>query len=319
MVHDHKLEIDDRCFLQPELLIFIKEMVMNDPEVRPSLIMRRLFEQTGKKIRHLDTLNALKQIRGDVRLDMKVLMTDIELLKRQEPDIFISIQRSSPLILFMQTTDMLSCIKCYPQTLLISASRKRKNKYGLFQIYFSTINNYGRVVVLAIGVTNIKCRQGYEWLFHQYIERANSIGAPLPAVVITNLDPEVIEAEQTVFTTAIHMVSQHFFLSAVKDVLFPYRKRVDFDYNHVISKTEAIVVEVDQIFFQRDEAEIMMMVEPLDLAVKEEIVRLFSLKTKWAIPFFAKMFTGGLHANERAAYVEGFYRMHHKYEHALSD
>ena len=82
MVHDHKLEIDDRCFLQPELMMFIKEMVMQDPEVRPSLIMRRLFEQTGKKIRHLDTLNALKSIRGDVRLDMKVLMTDIELLKK---------------------------------------------------------------------------------------------------------------------------------------------------------------------------------------------------------------------------------------------
>jgi len=151
------------------------------------------------------------------------------------------------------------------------------------------------------------------------VERALSIGAALPSVVITNLDVEVIEAEQTVFTTSIHLVSQHFFLAAVKDVLFPYRKRVDFDYNHVISRTEQIVVEVDQIFFQRQEAEIILMIEPLDLAVKEEIVRLFQLKAKWAIPFFAKVFTGGLHANERAAYVEGFYRMHHKYEHALSD
>jgi hypothetical protein len=53
-------------------------MVMTDPEIRPSLIMRRLFEQTGKKIRHLDTLNALKNIRGDVRLDMKVLQQDME-------------------------------------------------------------------------------------------------------------------------------------------------------------------------------------------------------------------------------------------------
>ena len=60
MVHDHKLEIDERCFLQPEIVLFIKNMVMNDPEVRPSLIMRHLYEQTGKKIRHLDTLNALK-------------------------------------------------------------------------------------------------------------------------------------------------------------------------------------------------------------------------------------------------------------------
>ena len=103
---------------------------------------------------------------------MKTLMTDIDLLKKQEPDIFVAMQRSSPLILFFQTPDMLSCIRCYPESLLISASRKRKNKYGLFQIYFSTINNYGRVVVLGIGVTNIKCRQGYEWLFQQYCERA---------------------------------------------------------------------------------------------------------------------------------------------------
>jgi len=61
--------------------------------------------------------------------------------------------------------------------------------------------------VLAIGVTNIKCRQGYEWLFNQYIERATSIGAPLPKVVITNLDQEVIEAEQAIFSTSIHLVS----------------------------------------------------------------------------------------------------------------
>jgi len=28
MVHDHKLEIDERCFLQPEIVLFIKNMVM---------------------------------------------------------------------------------------------------------------------------------------------------------------------------------------------------------------------------------------------------------------------------------------------------
>ena len=91
IVHDHKLEIDERCFLQPELIMFIKEMVMEDPEVRPSLSMRKLFEQTGKKIRHLDTLNALKMIRGDVRLDMKVLMNDIDALKKHEPEIFFAV------------------------------------------------------------------------------------------------------------------------------------------------------------------------------------------------------------------------------------
>lgn len=106
MVHDHKLEIDDRCFLQPEILQFIKQMVMQDPEIRPSLIMRRLFEQTGKKIRHLDTLNALKNIRGDVRLDMKVLQQDIEQLQQNEPGIYLVVQKSSPLIIFLQTPDM---------------------------------------------------------------------------------------------------------------------------------------------------------------------------------------------------------------------
>jgi len=66
-------------------------MVMDDPEVRPSLIMRKLYEQTGKKIRHLDTLNALRMIRGDIRLDMKVLMSDIEILKKNEPEICLEI------------------------------------------------------------------------------------------------------------------------------------------------------------------------------------------------------------------------------------
>ena len=61
------------------------------------------------------------------------------------------------------------------------------------------------------------------------------------------------------------------------------------------------------------------MIAPLETPVKEEMVRLFSLRGKWAIPFFAKVFTGGMHANERASYIEGFVRMHHKYEHSLVD
>ena len=64
---------------------------MQDPEVRPSLIMRRLYEQTGKKIRHLDTLNALKNIRGDVRLDMKILNQDLDILKQNEPGVHVEV------------------------------------------------------------------------------------------------------------------------------------------------------------------------------------------------------------------------------------
>jgi hypothetical protein len=61
------------------------------------------------------------------------------------------------------------------------------------------------------------------------------------------------------------------------------------------------------------------MIEPLEANVKNEINRLFEHKAKWAIPYFAKVFTLGLHANERAAYVEGFVRMHHKYDHTIID
>ena len=61
------------------------------------------------------------------------------------------------------------------------------------------------------------------------------------------------------------------------------------------------------------------MVAPLETQVRDEMLRLFSLRGKWAIPFFAKVFTAGMHANERASYIEGFVRMHHKYEHSLSD
>ena len=142
---------------------------MKDPEVRPSQIMRKLYEQTGKKIRHLDCLNALKNIRGDVRLDMKVLNQDIDILRTSEPGVYFQIQRSSPLIMLMMSLDMIECARCYPEVLLISCSRKRKNKYGLFQIHFSSVNNFGRVVILALGLTNIKCKPGYVYMFNHYI------------------------------------------------------------------------------------------------------------------------------------------------------
>jgi hypothetical protein len=127
--------------------------------------MRHLYEQTGKKIRHLDTLNALKQIRGDIRLDMKQLLLDIDNFKKVEPDTVIGLQRSCPLIVFLQTKEMLECYRIYSNAVLISCSRKRKNKYGLFHIFFTTVNNFGRVVVLGVALTNIKCKQGYEWMF----------------------------------------------------------------------------------------------------------------------------------------------------------
>jgi hypothetical protein len=107
----------------------------------------------------------------------------------------------------IQNIDMIDSQKCYPEILLISCSRKRKNKYGLFQIHFTTVNNFGKVVVLAIAFTNIKCKQGYIWMFQKYIEKTLEEQIALPSVVVTNMDPEVIEALQMTFTTAVHLVN----------------------------------------------------------------------------------------------------------------
>lgn len=57
----------------------------------------------------------------------------------------------------------------------------------------------------------------------------------------------------------------------------------------------------------------------LETPVKEELMRIFSLRVKWALPYFNPVFTGGLHANERAAFLEGFIRMQLKYDHCVVD
>ena len=96
--------------------------------------------------------------------------------------------------MLMMSLDMIECARCYPEVLLISCSRKRKNKYGLFQIHFSSVNNFGRVVILGLGLTNIKCKPGYVYMFNHYIQKLQEEQIPLPKVVVTNLDMEVIEA-----------------------------------------------------------------------------------------------------------------------------
>lgn len=59
-------------------------------------------------------------------------------------------------------------------------------------------------------------------------------------------------------------------------MLFPYRKRIDFDFNMVTSRIEEIVVEIDPHSYQRLETEILQMIDPLDLPVKDEVHRIMS-------------------------------------------
>lgn len=66
---------------------------------------------------------------------------------------------------------MLDLYKMYSEAILISVSKKRKNKYGLFHIHFTGINNFGRIITFAVGFLNIKCTNGYEWLFKQFVDK----------------------------------------------------------------------------------------------------------------------------------------------------
>lgn len=71
----------------------------------------------------------------------------------------------------------------------------------------------------------------------------------MPKVVITNADTEVMESATAIFTTSMHLINQNFILQIIRDVLFPYKKRIDFDFNLVNAKIEEALVEVDKINF----------------------------------------------------------------------
>jgi hypothetical protein len=62
------------------------------------------------------------------------------------------------MIIFVQTTDMLTLHRLYKDQILINVSKKRKNKYDFFVIEFTGINNFGNTLVFAVAYTNIKCK-----------------------------------------------------------------------------------------------------------------------------------------------------------------
>jgi hypothetical protein len=101
------------------------------------------------------------------------------------------------------------------------------------------------------------------------------LGYDLPKTLITNADPELMDAALLVFTTSGHLINQNFVLTAIRDVLFPFKKRIDFDFNMVNAKVEEAIVECDQLNFQRCEAEISDLTLVLEQPVKDELNRIF--------------------------------------------
>ena len=83
---------------------------------------------------------------------------------------------------------MLDTYKLYREVMLISISKKRKNVYGLFQLHFTGINNFGRVVVFATGFTNIKCKEAYRYIFDEFKNKCENNDLKLPDVIITSLE-----------------------------------------------------------------------------------------------------------------------------------
>ena len=83
---------------------------------------------------------------------------------------------------------MLETYRLYREVMLINVAKKRKNKYGLFQIHMTGINNFGRAIVFATGFTNIKCKEAYQWIFQEFSKRCLSQNVELPAVLITSLE-----------------------------------------------------------------------------------------------------------------------------------
>ena len=87
---------------------------------------------------------------------------------------------------------MLDTYRLYKEVVLVNVAKKRKNKYGLFQVHMTGINNFGRAVVFATGFTNIKCREAYKWIFDEFAKRCHAHQLPLPRVVISSLEPDVL-------------------------------------------------------------------------------------------------------------------------------
>lgn len=148
------------------------------------------------------------------------------------PETVISVNTGVPIVVYLQTQDMLDTYKLYREVMLVNVAKKRKNRYGLFQIHFTGINNFGRAVVFAIGFTNIKCKESYRWIFEEFSKKcclANNL--ELPSVILTSMEQDLLDGYTEVFGATSpprHLVSQYYLLQGAKDVLGPFKKRIDF-------------------------------------------------------------------------------------------
>lgn len=78
-----------------------------------------------------------------------------------------------------------------------------------------------------------------------------------------------------------------------------YKKRLDFDFNLVLSRTLDILKEITPHRFKVLELEIISLVSPLEPEVTIEIQQILKKKELWSLAYIPKVWTMGLHAIER--------------------
>ena len=255
-VHDHRLELDERCMLSNDVMDNIKHWWMDDPNIRCSEIIKRVRDSThtindmGQSVylhlKHLDILNALKIIRGCGHLNMDDLMTDLQNVQSKYPDAQVQVNTGTPTIIYIQTKDMLDLYRLYTSVVLVSISRRRKNKYDFYCIKLTGINNMGNTLIFAIAFTNIKCKETYDWIFKTFLNRAQNEFVGKTKLMVVPLEKDMFESVKKNFPEDNQhcIVNQYHFLSVCKDMLNQYKKRMDFDYILCQNKLDEIVQEI---------------------------------------------------------------------------
>ncbi len=98
-----------------------------------------------------------------------------------------------------------------------------------------------------------------------------------------------------------------------------YKKRLDFDFNLVLSKTLEILKEITPHRFKVLEIEILSLVSPLEPEVTLEIQQILKQRECWSLAYIPKVFTLGLHAIERQQHIETYARSNFQMTDSLMD
>lgn len=94
---------------------------------------------------------------------------------------------------------MLDLYRLYTSVVLVSVSRRRKNKYDFYCIKLTGINNFGNTLVFAIAFTNIKCKETYDWIFKTFIDRAANEFVGKTKLMIVPLEKDMFDSVEKMF------------------------------------------------------------------------------------------------------------------------